>query len=232
MPFRKSSISRAVPDYRMTFRTRKCRGVPYNEAGAPFGEIMLLSQTRTAVSPRALARIAAVGAFAALSAVAARVTIPLPFTPVPVTLQVLVVLLAGLVLGPRAGALSQLAYLAAITAGLPLDARMLGPAVWATPTAGYLAGFAAGACAAGWVADRLRGRLPGAELLAGAAGVLALYAVGATWLTVFFLHGDPAAGFAAGVAPFLLIDSLKAAAAALLSGAGREAVRRITEGQS
>jgi biotin transport system substrate-specific component len=189
---------------------------------------MLLSQPRTLLSSRALARIAAVGAFAALSAISARVTINLPFTPVPVTLQVLVVLLAGLVLGPRDGALSQLAYLAAITAGLPLDARMLGPAVWATPTAGYLLGFAAGAFAAGWVAERVRGRLPGAELVAGAAGILALYAVGASWLTVFFLHGNAAAGFAAGVAPFILIDSLKAAAAALLSGAGRGAIRTLT----
>jgi biotin transport system substrate-specific component len=189
---------------------------------------MLLSQPRTILSSRTLARIAAVGAFAALSAVSARVTINLPFTPVPVTLQVLVVLLAGLILGPRDGALSQLAYLAAITAGLPLDARMLGPAVWATPTAGYLLGFVAGAYAAGWVAERARGRLPGAELLAGAAGILALYAVGAAWLTVFFLHGNITAGFAAGIAPFILIDSLKAAAAALLSGAGRGAVRTLT----
>jgi biotin transport system substrate-specific component len=189
---------------------------------------MLQSQAQTHINSRALARIAAVGAFAALSAVSARVTINLPFTPVPVTLQVLVVLLAGLILGPRDGALSQLAYLAAITAGLPLDARMLGPAVWATPTAGYLAGFAAGAYAAGWVANRARGRLPGAELLAGAAGILALYGVGASWLTVFFLHGNIASGFAAGVAPFILIDSLKAAAAALLSGAGRGAVRTLT----
>jgi biotin transport system substrate-specific component len=189
---------------------------------------MLLSQPRAILSSRALTRIAAVGAFAALSAVSARATINLPFTPVPVTLQVLVVLLAGLILGPRDGALSQLAYLAAITAGLPLDARMLGPAVWATPTAGYLLGFVAGAYAAGWVAERARGLLPGAELLAGAAGILALYAVGAAWLTVFFLHGNITAGFAAGIAPFILIDSLKAAAAALLSGAGRGAVRTLT----
>jgi biotin transport system substrate-specific component len=193
---------------------------------------MLQTQARTYLSSRALARIAAVGAFAALTALSARITINLPFTPVPVTMQVLVVLLAGLVLGPRAGALSQLAYLAAITAGLPLDARMLGPAVWATPTAGYLAGFAACAFATGWVAERVRGRIHGAELLAGAAGILALYGVGATWLTVFFLHGNAAAGFSAGVAPFLLIDSLKAAAAALLSGAGRSAIRTMMGGRS
>ncbi|MBN2086393.1 MAG: biotin transporter BioY [Anaerolineales bacterium] len=192
---------------------------------------MLQSQAQTHINSRALARIAAVGAFAALSAISARVTVNLPFTPVPVTLQVLVVLLAGLSLGPREGALSQLAYLAAITAGLPLDARMLGPAVWATPTAGYLLGFAAGAFAAGWVAERARGRLPGAEFLAVAAGILALYAFGASWLTVFFLHGNLAAGVAAGIAPFVLIDSLKAAAAALLSGAGRGAVRALTGGR-
>ena len=65
---------------------------------------MLVSPARTFASPRTLARIAAVGSFAALSAISARVTINLPFTPVPVTLQVLVVLLAGLVLGPRGGA--------------------------------------------------------------------------------------------------------------------------------
>lgn len=192
---------------------------------------MQLSQSRTWLSSRVLARILAVGTFAVLTAVSARITVNLPFTPVPVTLQVLVVLLAGLVLGPRDGAASQLAYLAAITAGAPLDARMLGPAVWATPTAGYLVGFVAGAYAAGWVARRARGRLPGAELLAGAAGIFALYAVGASWLTVIFLQGDVAKGIAAGVAPFLLIDALKAAAAAGVSGIGRNAVRKFMEGR-
>ena len=192
---------------------------------------MLLTQARTFLSTRTLARLAAVGAFAALSALSARLAIPLPFTPVPVTLQVLAVLLAGLVLGPRDGALSQLAYLAAITAGLPLDARMLGPAVWLTPTAGYLVGFVAGAFAAGWVSEHARGHLPGAELLACAVGIFAIYAMGATWLTVFFLHGNLAAGFAAGVAPFIVIDALKAALAAILSGTGRRAMQLVTGGR-
>jgi biotin transport system substrate-specific component len=192
---------------------------------------MLLSQSRTFLSSRALGRILAIGAFAALSAVSARITVNLPFTPVPVTLQVLVVLLAGLVLGPRDGALSQLAYLGAITAGLPLDSRALGIAVWVSPTAGYLLGFVAGAWAAGWAAQRLRGRIAGAELLAGAAGILALYAVGVAWLTLFFFHGDVLAGIAAGAAPFLLIDLAKAAAAAMLSDTGRGLVRKMMEGR-
>ena len=192
---------------------------------------MLLSRPQSSISARALARILAIGAFAALTAVSARVTVNLPFTPVPFTLQVLLVLLAGLVLGPRDGALSQLAYLAAISAGAPLDARMLGPAVWASPTAGYLLGFAAAAFAAGSVAGRLRGRLPGAELAAGAAGILALYAVGVVWLALFFYRGDLPAAAAAGAAPFLGIDLIKAAAAALLSGTGRAALRALNGGR-
>ena len=55
----------------------------------------------------------------------------------PITFQVLVVLLAALSLGAKAGAVSQALYLAAISAGLPLDAKGLGVAVWTQPTAGY-----------------------------------------------------------------------------------------------
>jgi biotin transport system substrate-specific component len=192
---------------------------------------MLSTQARTLPSTRIIVRIASIGAFAALTALSARIAITLPFTPVPVTLQVLAVLLAGLVLGSRDGALSQLAYLAAITAGLPLDAHAFGPAIWLTPDAGYLVGFVAGAFAAGWTAERARGRLAGAELLAGAAGIFAIYTAGASWLTIFFLHGNLAAGFTAGVAPFILIDALKAALAAMASGTGRRAVRIAAGGR-
>jgi biotin transport system substrate-specific component len=192
---------------------------------------MVLSRERKSAADFLFIRLVSLGAFAALTALSARVTVTLPFTPVPVTLQVLAVLLAGLVLGPRDGALSQLGYLAAITAGLPLDARMLGPAVWLTPDAGYLVGFVAGAFAAGWAAEHARGRIAGAEFLAGAAGILALYAVGASWLTLVFFHGDVLKGIAAGVAPFILIDALKAALAASLSGIGRGALRQIMGGR-
>src|SRR5690606_28062574 len=88
--------------------------------------------------------------FALLSAVTARIVMPLPFTPVPITLQVMAVLISGLVLGSRAGAMSQLAYLGAIAVGLPLAASGLGgPAAFLTPTAGYLVAFVPGAFVAG-----------------------------------------------------------------------------------
>ena len=67
-------------------------------------------------------QIAVVPVFAAITALSARITIPLPFTPVPITLQPLAVVLSGLVLGARAGAAAQLVYLGLIVTGLPLDA--------------------------------------------------------------------------------------------------------------
>jgi biotin transport system substrate-specific component len=186
---------------------------------------MILTHSPKSLVIRQAAGLLGILSFAALTGLSARLVIPL--TPVPVTLQVLAVLLAGLVLGPRAGALSQLAYLAAITAGLPLDARMLGPAVWTQPTAGYLVGFVAGAFAAGWVRERLSGRIPGAAFVAGLAGIVGIYIPGTLWLTVFFLHGDAMKGILLGVAPFIAIDLVKAAAAATLAEAGREAAQRL-----
>lgn len=190
---------------------------------------MNITRAQEIITTRTLGRTAVILAFATLTGLAARVTIPL--APVPITLQVLTVLLAGLTLGSRDGALSQLAYLAAITAGLPLDARMLGPAVWLQATAGYLLGFVAGAFVAGWVWERARSRFPGAALAAGITGVLSIYFLGALWLAVFFLHGDLAKGFALGVAPFIVIDSLKAAAAAGLAEAGRKVLRGLSGGR-
>ena len=66
---------------------------------------------------RPAVKIAAVVLFAIATAVGARISVPLPFTPVPMTLQTLFVLLSGALLGPALGATSQLAYLAAGVAG-------------------------------------------------------------------------------------------------------------------
>jgi biotin transport system substrate-specific component len=192
---------------------------------------MVLSQARTWNLTRALTQTAGVALFAALTGLAARVAIPLPFTPIPFTLQVFVVLLAGLTLGARGGAVSQIAYLAAITAGLPLDARMLGPAVWLAPTAGYLVGFIAAAFAVGWIAERLSGKTPAAKLIAGAVGVACIYLCGVSWLTILFLHGDLLKGFLAGAAPFLVLDLIKALMAATAAGLSRDSMHRFFGGQ-
>lgn len=176
----------------------------------------------SAVSPRLrvshLTRAMAVVLFAAFTAVSARVTLPLPFTPVPITLQVLAVVLAGLVLGPKAGAASQVLYLMAIAAGLPLDARGIGTAALMGPTAGYLIGFVLAAFVAGWLSERLPVRRAG-RFVAAMAGVLVIYLFGVAWLAPIVGGLRPA--WMLGVAPFILVDLGKALAAAAVAESGR-----------
>ena len=93
--------------------------------------------------------------FAALTALGAQIAVRLPFSPVPVTLQVLMVIGCGLILGSRRGLTSQLTYLAAGVLGLPVFAGGTGgPAVILGPTGGYLLAFPVAAFAAGWLSER------------------------------------------------------------------------------
>lgn len=112
-------------------------------------------------------RLAMISVFTGLTIVGARVTVEIG--PVPLTLQTLAVFLAGMVLGSRDGALSQVAYVGLIVAGLPLDARGLGPAVFAGPTWGYLVGFIACAYVAGYITERANDRM-WVRVLAGLVG--------------------------------------------------------------
>ncbi len=169
--------------------------------------------TKSLTIPTPLWRsVAAVILFAAVTALTARITIPLPFTPVPLTLQTLAVILSGLVLGARGGAAAQLVYLSSIAAGLPFDAKGLGPAVFFGPTAGYLLGFVAAAFITGWLAERLSQWGRRGHLAAALAGVVVIYLIGASWLAAA-LGSWPAAWWG-GVAPFILVDLGKAALAA------------------
>ena len=173
-------------------------------------------------------RLAGVAFFTLLTAVAARVVIPTE--PVPFTLQPLAVMLAGLVLGWRDGALSQLAYVALLAAGLPLDARGLGAAALVGPTAGYIFGFVAAAAVTGYLAQTGHDRML-RRWLAGVAGVAVMYAVGVPYLKL--VTGlDWTAAWAAGAAPFLLADLAKAVIAAALSEGGRSLLLRgLTPGR-
>lgn len=146
--------------------------------------------------------------FAVLTALGARVAVPLPGTPVPFTFQVLAVLLAGYLLGPTAGAASQALYLAAGVAGLPVFAAGGGAAYLLGPTGGHLMAFPLAAAVVGLATTRRSGLAWHAGGLA--AGVAAIYLGGAAWLG---LVTDHEAALAAGVVPFLLTDALKAALA-------------------
>lgn len=167
-------------------------------------------------------RIATIGAFVLISVVAARVSIPLD--PVPFTLQPLAVLLAGMILGSRDGALSQLAYIALIAIGLPVDANARGSAAFAGPTVGYLFGFVAAAFVAGWLIERGANRV-WQRWLAGVAGIATLYLCGIPGLMLN--RGlDLSTAWLAGGAPFLLLDTTKAILAAAVTEGGRRLLNR------
>ena len=155
----------------------------------------------------------------ALTAAAAQVSVPLPFTPVPFTFQPMVVLLAGLALGPRLAAASQVLYLAVGAAGLPVFAaspllppgalRLLGP------TGGYLLAYPLAAWVTGYLAQRGFDRRYLTSVLAMAAGLAVVYAGGATWLA-FFARIDAAsaaigirAALMTSVVPFIAADVVK-----------------------
>jgi len=149
--------------------------------------------------------------FAALIAAGAFVAIPLG--PVPFTLQVLVVLLAGLVLGPRGGALAVGAYLVLGLVAPVYAGGTSGLGALLGPTGGYLWGFLLGAVTAGAVARHTGSGLLGLTA-AALAGLVPIYLLGMAWLA-FQLQLGAGAAIAAGGLPFVAADLVKAGAAAL-----------------
>jgi len=159
-------------------------------------------------------RTGAVLFITALTAAAAQISVPLPFTPVPFTLQPMVVLLGGAALGSRLGLTSQVLYLAAGIAGLPVFAASpglaQGPARLLGPTGGYLMSYPFAAFVTGWLAERRFDRRYVSSVLAMAAGLACIFAGGVTWLAIF--TPGPAAlpnAVRAGLLPFLPADLLK-----------------------
>jgi biotin transport system substrate-specific component len=165
------------------------------------------------VTSRALRRTIGVAVFAMATAFGAKVAIPLPGTPVPFTLQLVCVLLAGAVLGAGLGAISQAVYLAAGALGAPVFAAGGGLAYLLGPTAGYLLAFPAAA----WVVGATAGRAAGTpRLLVGLiAGALLIQFGGAAWLAA--TTGDLGRAIAVGVGPFLLLAVPKVALVLLIS---------------
>jgi biotin transport system substrate-specific component len=160
-------------------------------------------------------------AFAALTGIGALLRVHL--FPVPVTMQVFFVLLAGLLLGPRWGAASQLAYLAMGACGAPFFAAPphAGLTVLFGPTGGYLWGFVAGAFMAGLARDYIVSRGWGAAastlalFAAGLAATSVIYLCGTAWLSVWL--GSISSAWRKGVLPFILPDAVKSGGAAAVA---------------
>jgi biotin transport system substrate-specific component len=156
---------------------------------------------------------------AGLTAAAAQFTTTVPFTAVPFTLTPIAVLLSGAVLGSRLGALSQVVYVLAGAVGLavfapsvtlpPGAARLLGP------TGGYLMAYPVAAFVTGWLAEHGWDRRYLTSFAAMLVGLAVIYLGGVAWLAATFLP-SPGAAVAAGIAPFLVLDVLKVAAASMI----------------
>jgi biotin transport system substrate-specific component len=154
-----------------------------------------------------------VALFAALIAVGAFVSVPVG--AVPFTLQVLSVLLAGMVLGPRLGVLSVAVYLVLGLIAPVYAGGTSGLGVLFGPTGGFLWGFTLAAMLTGMIAS-LRPRSLGVLVLAGIAGIAPIYGLGAIWLALQ-AHLALGAAIAVGVIPFAWADLLKAVTAGLIA---------------
>lgn len=157
--------------------------------------------------------------FALLTALGAQVRIPVPGTDVPMTLQPLAVLLAGLLLSPAAAVSAVAIYLAAGTLGAPVFAAGSGGLSGAT--GGYLAGF----LVAAWAVAGLRGG-PSASfarlVLAAAVGMFCVHALGVLWRTMFF-GGNLGLAISTGFLPFVM----KTGVEVFLAGTIASQVRRF-----
>jgi biotin transport system substrate-specific component len=180
--------------------------------------------TRADARFRAAEQAGAVLFVTVLTAIAAQISVPLPFTPVPFTFQPMIVLVGAAALGSRLGMASQILYLALGIAGLPLfaaspllpqgAARLLGP------TGGYLMSYPFAAFAAGWLAERGFDRRYATAVLAMVCGLAIVFAGGILWLTI---ASQPARGVSAALAvgffPFIIADLVKLlVAAAVMPG--------------
>jgi biotin transport system substrate-specific component len=169
-------------------------------------------------------RVASVLFITVLTAAAAQISFPLPFTQIPFTFQPMVVLVGGLVLGSKLGFTSQVLYLMAGVAGLPVFAtsatlppgllRLVGP------SGGYLMAYPLAAFVVGALAERGFARRYTSSVVAMLVGLAIIYASGTLWLAYFArlasasaAVGLPAA-LATGVYPFVPADLAKLAAAA------------------
>jgi biotin transport system substrate-specific component len=193
------------------------------------GDLGRLSKigNREIVKGRVVCVIIGLISFIVFTALGAFVYIPLPFTPVPITLQTFFVLLAGAALGSRLGSLSQFGYVALGSLGLPIFAGALGGmACLVGPTGGYMIGFVLAA----YVVGRLIGMRQNPSFvyitLAMAVGLMVIYLLGIVHLA-FVLHCSIPRAVLLGMMPFITGDALKVIAAATIYSRSQRRFREI-----
>lgn len=167
-------------------------------------------------------RLAGIAVFTILMVISAKMSIQIG--TVPFTMQVLVVLLSGMVLGSREGAASQIAYLSLIAANFPVDANSLGSAALFGATGGYLVGFVIAAFVIGWIVEHSQDKV-WQRWIAGVIGIVVIYAYGMFFLK-FITGMEWSVAWSNGVAPFIVADLIKALIAAMLVEGSRSLLLR------
>jgi biotin transport system substrate-specific component len=153
--------------------------------------------------------------FAALTAVCSMISIPLPFTPVPINLATLSVFLAGGLLGSKSGAVSQIVYVILGAVGLPVFHSFTGGfAVLAGPTGGYLIGYVATAWLIGFMIEKL-GQGFFKNMISMITGLAICYILGTLWF-MYLTSTGLAAALMLCVIPFLIGDAIKIIAGSFL----------------
>lgn len=172
--------------------------------------------TTTLAVTRRPTRVVTIGivGFAIALAVASQIAVPIPGTPVPITLQPLVVVLAGMWLGPVAGAASMVLYLVAGATGLPVFSPYGAPGLarFFGPTGGYLFAYPVAAFVAGALARRTPSLL--GRWVAALAGSAVLLLGGLAQLSL--IQGSILQALPLAIHPFVPLDAVKAFVAALL----------------
>jgi biotin transport system substrate-specific component len=193
---------------------------------AAMGDGTLVGTVTAQSDARLALRVAAVLFVTTLTALAAQISMPLPFTVVPFTLQPMVVLLGGAALGARLGLASQVLYLTIGLAGLPVFAASpvlpQGAARLIGPTGGFLLAYPLAAWVTGWLAERRFDRQYLTSLAAMAAGLAVVFAGGVGWMAWGLAPVGLGVALERAFFPFLLADLFKLAlAATVLPGVWR-----------
>jgi biotin transport system substrate-specific component len=161
--------------------------------------------------------LAGIVGFAVILAAGAQVTFAIPGTPVPFSLQPMIVVMAGLMLGPVAGAASMALYLAAGALGAPVFSPVpglpQGAARFLGPTGGYLIAYPIAAWVAGTVAGKQSTFFR--RFLAGCAGIVMIFVGGISQLTI--QTGSLVRALDLGITPFVPLDAVKALIAAAIA---------------
>lgn len=169
--------------------------------------------------------ITVVTGFSFIIALSAAIAIPLPFSPVPITLQTLAVLLAGMLLGSKRGLLCVLTYIGEGAAGMPVFAGgASGLAYMAGPTGGYLIGFLFAVYMTGLFSENGWDRKILTATIAMLLGNTIIYSFGLLWLG-FYVAGNEVLSL--GLYPFIPGEVSKLIAAVLILPTGWKLIKSV-----